>query len=222
MLRKSVQDELYRQVPVETKTILEDGSFTVTYTGILGGDYFFALQVQDKDGRSTGALAFNVPLQGDLFEAKDILVPPTIGFDKSLIAKNDTPKIMGYAAPNNMVELEIDGLKYKEIKADQSGFWNFNADATYLAYGEHQVRARQTDAEGKASNFSIMRIFKLLQFSVSRADLNSDGAVNISDWSIFLYRWGSDKEEIKLQSDINGDGKVNIFDFSIFLQTMTL
>lgn len=222
VLRKSVQDELYQQLPVETKTILEDGSFNISYTGVLGGDYLFALRVQDKDGRNTGVLAFNVPLQGDLFEAKGILVPPTIGFDKSIIAKDDILKIAGCAAPSNIVELEVDGLKHKEIKADQSGSWNFDMDAAYLAYGEHQIRARQTDTKGKASNFSIMRAFKLLQLLVSRADLNGDGAVNISDWSIFLFRWGSDKEELRLQNDINGDGKINIFDFSIFLQTMKL
>lgn len=222
VLRKSIQDELYRQVPAETKTILEDGSFTISYTGVLGGDYLFALRVQDKDGRNTGALAFNVPLQGDLFEAKDILVPPTIGFEKSTIAEGDILKIAGCAAPGNIIELEVDGLKHKEIKADQSGSWNFDMDAVYLAYGEHQIRARQTDTKGKASNFSIMRTFKLLQLPGSRADFNGDGAVNISDWSIFLFHWGSEKEELRLQNDINGDGKINIFDFSIFLQTMKL
>lgn len=222
VLRKSFQDNLYIQIPTESTKILEDGSFTITHISNVGDDYFFALRVQDKDGRSTGVLTFDTPLIEYIFDKKNILVPPTIGFEKSIVAKNDSIKIMGYAAPNNVVELELDESKYKEIKVNQSGFWSTDIDARYLSYGEHHGRARQTDAKGKVSSFGVTRIFKISRLPVSSADLNSDGIVNVIDWSIFFFRWGSDKEELKLQNDINGDGKINIFDFSIFLQTIKL
>ena len=44
-------------------------------------------------------------------------------------------------------------------------------------------------------------------------DLNQDRRVNLMDFSIMLYRWGSDNCE----ADLNKDGVVNFFDFSILL-----
>ncbi len=226
VLQKTTLDALYFiPVPAESKTISDDGSFTISYIGLIGTDYFFALSVKDKDGRSAGILAFSIspPQEENLFEVKDIVVPPTIGLEKSVIGKNDILKMTGYASPNNSVELEIDGSKYKEVAVSQSGLWNIDVDTTYLASGDHRVRVRQVAQDGKkTSNFSPMRTFKLSQFPTPKADLNSDGIVNISDWSIFLFRWGSDKEELKSQNDLNHDGKIDIFDFSIFLNTMKI
>lgn len=222
LLWKTVQDGSYVQVPLKDKEISANGSFVISYTAILGGDYLFALQVKDKDGRSTGVLAYNVSLKEDLFEVKDILVQPTIGFEKSSVSKDQILKVMGYAAPNNTVELEVDGLKYKEIKADQSGFWSLDIDAIYLAYGEHRARVRQIDSSGKMSIFSPMRIFRISKLPFTKADLDGNGVINISDWSIFLFHWGSDDESVRKQNDLNGDGQVNIFDFSIFLQAIKI
>ena len=223
VLRKSAADESYLQVPSESIKINDDGSFSITYIGLTGADYFFALNVKDKDSRSAGILAFNVSLWGDLFEVKDIIVPPTIGFEKAAIAKNEVMKILGYATPQNVVELEIDGSsKYKKTTADELGLWSFELDTTYLAYGEHSVRARQIISEAKASNFSLTRVFRLSKLSVLKADLNGDNVIDIRDWSVFLFRWGNEDSALRRQNDINGDGEVDIFDFSLFLQAIKI
>ena len=226
VLRKLVEDETYIVGPSESSVINEDGSFVITVTGLIRANYLFALRVNDKDERNSGILVFSAPFYidqpGDLFEVKDILVPPTMAFEKALVTKNDVMKIDGYASPNNMVELEVDGAKYLETKAGQSGFYNFNAGIINLAYGEHRARVRQAAIDGKTSGFSTLRIFKLSKQLTLKTDFNNDGAVSISDWSIFLFRWGSDKEESRLQNDLNGDGKADIFDLSIFLKSMNI
>jgi hypothetical protein len=48
----------------------------------------------------------------------------------------------------------------------------------------------------------------------NRADLNSDGKVNVFDLSILLRNWNKSG-----QDDLNNDGKVNIFDLSILLRS---
>lgn len=222
VLRKSIQDQLYVQLPAETAILSEDGIFSLIYTGLIGGDYLFALRVTDADGRTTGALTFNVSLFGDLFEAKNIIIPPTIGFENSSVAKNELLNAAGYAAPNATVELEIDGMPYENTKANRSGFWSIAIDTVYISYGEHSARVRQIAPGDAASNFSLTRVFKLSKRAASKADLNGDSIGDISDWSIFLFRWGSEREELRSQNDLNGDGKINIFDFSIFLQAMKL
>lgn len=201
-----------------SNTVNDAGVFNASYTGLASGKYLFTLRAIDKDSRATSILPFNITLDGTMVEIKDILFPPTLGFLKSLIAKNDTMKVMGYAVPSYMVKLEVDGSEFKNAKADSTGFWNFDVDTTYLSYGDHNVRISQTSPDGKSKNFSLTRTFKIARLPVSKADMNGDSAVNINDWSIFLFQWGSAKEDIKLKNDLNGDGKVNIFDLSIFLQ----
>ncbi|MCA9391726.1 dockerin type I repeat-containing protein [candidate division WWE3 bacterium] len=46
-----------------------------------------------------------------------------------------------------------------------------------------------------------------------RSDLNCDGKVNLVDFSILLYHWGTNHKT----GDINNDGQVNLTDFSIML-----
>jgi hypothetical protein len=46
-----------------------------------------------------------------------------------------------------------------------------------------------------------------------RSDLNTDGKVNLVDFSILLFHWNSTNP----LADINLDGKVNLVDFSVQL-----
>ena len=49
------------------------------------------------------------------------------------------------------------------------------------------------------------------------ADLNGDGKVNLADFSILLYYWGTSTP----LADLNGDGKVDLQDLSILLYYWT-
>lgn len=221
ILRKTADDDYYK--PAERTTLAEDGSFSVEYTGLTdAAEFLFALRVKDREGNDTGILAFNVPKYVEIWTVKDILVPPTLSFEQSAMTKNTVTKIAGFATPHHTVELELDGTTYGEAKADASGVWTIAMDTTYLAYGEHSARARQVAADGRASNFSFTRVFALSKLSSPKADLNADAAVDIRDWSIFLFRWGHEDADVRLRNDMNGDGTISIFDFSIFLQAMKM
>jgi len=49
------------------------------------------------------------------------------------------------------------------------------------------------------------------------ADLNCDNSVNLVDFSILLYNWGTDDSI----ADINKDGNVGLADFSIMMYYWT-
>jgi hypothetical protein len=49
------------------------------------------------------------------------------------------------------------------------------------------------------------------------ADLNADGKLNLTDFSILLFHWGTDHAI----ADLNSDGRVNLTDFSILLFNWT-
>ena len=221
LLRKSIADEIYRNVPEATSTMLADGAFSITLIGLLGSDYLFALRAEDKDGRKTGVMSFGQDLlTSDRLEVKDIFMPPTISVEKALIIKGSEIKVLGYAAPRNKIELEISDILKGATTSDETGFYTFSTSTARLNTGEYSVKARQQDASGRASDFSPTATFRISTLAFPKADFNNDNAVTITDWSIFLFRWGSKDEKLRTKLDMNGDGKIDIADFSIFLSAM--
>lgn len=53
---------------------------------------------------------------------------------------------------------------------------------------------------------------KILECGI--ADFNCDGRVNLIDFSILLFNWGTPSN---LKTDLSNDGKITITDFSIML-----
>ena len=53
------------------------------------------------------------------------------------------------------------------------------------------------------------------------ADLNRDGSVNLTDFSIMIFWWQTNGGESDPPADINGNGNVGIEDFSILLFNWT-
>lgn len=224
VLRKSIQDEIYRNVPTEFSTISDDGVFYISYTGLLGGDYLFGLRAEDKDGRKTRIVSFNADLLSrDKLIVENILIPPTFDFGNAVLSLGKEISMRGYSAPERKIEIKIDGILKGEAKSDKSGFWSFATSTATLRVGEHYARVRQADtASGRVSEFSVSRTFRVSLLASPRADLNGDSEVTIGDWSIFLFRWGSENKTLKAAIDMNDDGKVDISDLSIFLKTMQL
>ncbi|MBI2450703.1 MAG: fibronectin type III domain-containing protein, partial [Candidatus Nealsonbacteria bacterium] len=223
ILRKdtSAEDVPYLTVPLEIHKVSNDGSFELSPGALRVDEYFFALRAEDKDGRKTNVLAFSVDLRAvDIFEAKDILMPPTIGFEKMRIRKGDSMKIMGYASLGSKTEIEIDGKIVSVAQVNGSGFYVFATTTSNLALGNHYARTRQVDKSGIASEFSATRTFQISQLFTPKADFNNDERVNITDLGIFLFRWNSKDQDTRLTIDMNVDGKIDIKDFSIFLKNI--
>ena len=221
VLRKSAIDLIYQNTPIKTSEIKADGSFIITSTALLQGEYLFALIAKDKDGRKTGVVAFNADLSSNgLLEAKDIFLPPTLDFEKTIVVLGKDIKMLGYATPKKKIEIEIDGILKREVASDVNGFWSFSTSTAPFRSGNHYARARQTNDSGKHSEFSPSRVFRVSLLDSPKSDFNNDDKINITDWSIFLFRWGSKDVSLREKIDMNDDGKIDISDLSIFLKTL--
>jgi len=234
ILRRSAIEEAYRHIPIESSDIRADGSFELIVQALLQGEYFFALRFIDKDGSQTGIVPFSINFfrQNELI-VRDILAPPTIGFKEQSVPKNSTATVIGYSSPKSKVKIEFDENKIEEAvyvkmglesnaigeaTADENGFYSFDINTTNLDIGDYFIRASQKATDSRVSDFSLITSFRVSGLTLPKADFNNDNKVNITDWSVFLFRWGSDNQELRNKIDMNGDGNVDIADFSVFLR----
>lgn len=223
VLSRGTLDEIYRNIPIESQIVNSDGTFVISIVGLIQAEYLLALRVSDQDGRKTGILSFNVSLISDnQLVVQDIFIPPTLGFSRTLVSVGDAVEILGFAASESNVHVEVDNANIGKVQADQNGFYKFVLKTELFRIGEHQARVRQEDSKGILSEFSYPKVFKVSSLALPEADFNSDNRINIADWSIFLFRWGSDDPSLRSKIDLNNDDKVNIFDFSVFLRSIRI
>jgi len=223
LLKKREEIRAFVSEPVKEYTMLEDGTFEIMLEGLIGVKFFFALRAEDEDGRKSGILSFSADMGSkNELVVENIFFPPTVGFENTVVTKNQEIEIMGYAASNNKIEIKVNDIIKGETQSDETGYWTFSISAIELDFGEHYVRVRQINQFGRESGFSFPRAFKVSPLELPKADFNNDSKVDLTDWSIFLFRWGSEDESLKSKIDMNNDGNIDIADFSIFLKTMKI
>ena len=88
--------------------------------------------------------------------------------------------------------------------------WTTNLAATVSAAGTYWFKVVVTWGTEK-SGASLQ--FNAVSGSVCLGDLNNDGYVNLTDFSILLFYWNTSNAN----ADLNDDGIVNLTDFSIML-----
>jgi len=197
-----------------------NGDFNKTFTALLQSQYLFALEGIDKDGQSGGILSFTADLlSNNSLVVNGIFLPPTINIQDKLITKGNEIKITGYAYPNSNIELKVDNVLRFNATADSSGHYEISINTSRFSSKSHFVAARQTDKDGKVSDFSVPKNFTVSALKYPRTDFNGDNVIDIKDWSIFLFRWKANAV-LKAFDDLNLDGKVDIADLSIFLKAM--
>lgn len=164
----------------------------------------------------------------------NVIIPPTISINLTSF-ENGTPlEVSGITAPKGKVEVWLSPKKEGKINdteivklespANNTGQWNISFVTTNLVSGEYYVKARTALKEGiDKSGFSQSLPLNIGQSvqqdtgTCAGADLNRDGKVNITDFSILLYYWGSNNA----CADQNKNGKVEIADFSIMMYYWT-
>ncbi|MFC1731822.1 fibronectin type III domain-containing protein [candidate division KSB1 bacterium] len=220
VLTRSALDELIN-VPLELSSVDENGAFVAQTLGLLGGDYFVGLQVTDKDGNKTDFISFNINLlEGNLILG-DIVIPPTMYIETQGVKIGEDVHISGYGIPQTTLELDIDDEITQVYKLESDGSYDIVYNVTGLSVDTHYVRVRVVDSVNDAySAFSSPRAFKITSLSFPEADFNKDDKVNITDWSIFLSKWGSEGDKSSI--DFNKDGMVNVSDLSIFLRAINI
>jgi len=211
----------------------EKGGFSTTLTKLPKGIYTFGIKAKDSKGRESIVYSITITLRPQTRNTiSGIFIPPTIELSTTTVSLGTFLGIFGESAPKSTIEVwvypeRVAVVSEKEIQkstttADNYGRWEIKFDTSNLAQNQtYAVKARAYFKPAEASDFS-----KILYFGVgrppeiplcSRADLNKDGKVNLIDFSILLYWWGTSNAT----ADINMDGRVNLTDFSIMMYCWT-
>lgn len=165
--------------------------------------------------------------QGAITNVNSVLIPPTLAVDKASFNAGETINLNGQTIPNTTVEVTIDaGAKILTAVSGPNGVWNIPYNTTGLSNKNHTARARFIiSGNGLTTQSSFS---STLQLSVgvggqvaTPSDLNRDGGINLTDFSILIFWWGKDGGNSDPKADINGNGNVGLEDFSILLFNWT-
>ncbi len=231
-----VQGKAY---PGASVNILKDGAligivqadtsanFYFSTTNVAPGVTTFGFWAEDASGLKSIALTTTFTVTADaVTTVSGAFLPPTIAIDKRQVKQGDTLTISGQSAPLVTVETHVHSANDLMVatSSDQAGNWKVLFDTTPLANNDfHTVTADFTTSE--TGNVQKSTLSQSLSFYVGTAnvgksfiaDLNHDGKVNLADFSILLFYWGTSTQ----LADLNSDGKVDLQDFSILLFNWT-
>lgn len=229
--------------PNSTVNILEDGDVIGTVRASSNGDFQFATKANPgavtlgfwaNDITGTRSTTFNTTFdvtQGAVTTVSGIYLPPTIKIDSTSIPKTGQLTMVGQTIPNALVHVQIDGTKISDtVTADVQGRWTYTIAGTKAGDGSHTVKVKFEITEGVGGTIKRESSFSnLLSFGVGTgalpvtgsSDLNRDGKVNLIDFSILIFWWGTTGGNSNPPADINGNAKVGLEDFSILLFNWT-
>ena len=209
-----------------------DGNFQVTFP-VATGIYSFGIYALDKDGFKSPTFGFTVnSISGQTVTTSDVIVAPTIVADKTMVKVGNTIKFFGYSYPISSVNIQINSENeiLDQTKADKYGRWIYSLKADSLEVGDHTSRSQTVANKNIASVYSQPLSFKVGDKDIlsgnkgplcsTRGDINNDGKINITDFSILMYFWNK-KNPANVCADINSDGRVDLKDFSVMLYWWT-
>lgn len=187
----------------------------------------FGFWSEDPDGLKSTllTLTFRV-ISGAVTTISGVYIAPTIDLDKNSVRQGDPITIFGKTVPDTKVNIHINSEEeyIETTDSGEAGQWEIVFDTMPLEVEFHTAKALfEVDVEGNIiqSGFS-----KSVSFHVGKlggeplcpeADLNHDGRVNLTDFSILLFHWGTDNA----CADQNQNGVVDLIDFSIMMYYWT-
>jgi len=202
-----------------------NADFTFSTADITPGTATFGFWAEDKD--KVKSVAFTVTLQvtaSATTTISGVFLPPTISLQKRSVKKGEQLSAFGNTAPK--VDVNVLVHSSEEVSgtttSKDNGSWTMNIDTAALAEEEfHTAKAQFQMKESSGtilkSGFSSTASFylgeKVAGKNAVAHDINGDGRINLVDFSILLYHWGTNNQS----ADLNSDGKVNLTDLSILL-----
>lgn len=170
-------------------------------------------------------LTFRV-ISGAVTTITGVYIAPSIDIDKNSVRQGEDVKIYGQTVPDTEVHVHINSEKefVEQTNSGETGSWELTFNTEPLEVEFHTVKALfQLNVEGNIikSGFSRTISFHVGKIggesACPEADLNHDGFVNLTDFSILLFYWGTDNE----CADQNQNGNVDLVDFSIMMYYWT-
>jgi len=225
--------------PGSTVNILKDGQvvgvaqsdnsadFSYEMSSVTPGPTTFGFW--STDGKGVRSITFTTTFQvtqNAVTTVSNVFLPPTLDLKQKKANLGDVIDSLGSTAPNALVSLFVDKETTARAKATSTGAgaWTAALPTDILSNESfHAVKAMFELSGGGAqakSGYSQAVNFYIGAKDVrtpSNGDINGDGKVNLVDFSILLFHWGT-SDAI---ADLNGDGKVNLTDFSILLFNWT-
>ncbi len=216
----------------EEMTTDSQAAFSFGLTDLSQGVYTFGIRARDGDGLESTLNNSTFYIQEDTKTVvSDIFLSPTISLSQTQVNPGEIINASGQTKPGSTIEVWLypDKINLSDediIKAtkevDSTGKWQVFVNTSGLGAGNYKIKARAYVDDIGYSNFS-----QELNIGVGEApkeegecagaDLNQDGRVNITDFSILLYYWGSDDS----CADQNHNGTVDLIDFSIMMYYWT-
>lgn len=176
------------------------------------GLHDFALFLTDTSGRTTPETTYsgvNLPFHIDT-PISNILLPPTIDVSKTSLLNGESLAILGQASPGSTLHIILNSSEIYSGIISAGSDYNYVLSSGYVI-GANSVYTYLTRPGYSNSVNSFTKNFTV--GNCRRSDLNCDGAVNLTDFSILLYYWDTTSPV----ADINLDGRVGLIDFSIMM-----
>ncbi len=203
------------------------GYFKIEMTGLNPGNHTFSIYGIDNQNFLTTTLTesyYLLPYQTNTFN-NIILSPIITGVSPTQITQGNSFTITGEGVPNSNVEINLvsQGIEVPTTSDNNGNFVYTYTQTSNMLPGVYTLDAYLNTQYSLPSPTSSTVNFTIVSAGgssnpqpncdISKGDLNCDGIVNISDFSILVYYWGSNSS----LADINHDGIVNILDFSIMM-----
>jgi len=210
-----------------------DAEFKFDFENITPGSTTFGFWAEDANGIRSILLTTTFQVtQNAATTVSGIFLPPTLQIGTKQIAQGDPVKFSGQTVPGVTVEVSInpendpDAINSSEGSSSQDvGVWSIDVDSASLANETFHIARTIFYATSSAGTLVQSGFGKSTSFYVGTqelsdvisADLNNDGKINIVDFSMLIFHWGTDE----LIADLNQDGTVNLTDFSILVFNWT-
>lgn len=204
----------------------DDGSFEFSVDASPGPS---SLGFWSEDINGVRSITYNTTFdvtQGAVTTVRGVLLPPTITADEVEINPGDIVTVYGQTAPDSTVELFRNDESIATVESNSDGEWSYALDTTGLTPAEYLLKARFERGSGllvsESSFSSNLTLFVGVDGrATTPSDLNRDGGVNLTDFSILIFWWQTAGGDSNPPADINGNGNVGIEDFSILLFNWT-
>lgn len=210
----------------ETGRADSSGSFSVTIDEIARGVYTFGIYATDSNNKKSSTFSTTFSVQGARTSVlSNINIMPTVVVNPDPADIGETVTVSGYAIPDATITIQNEKDKQSSSKkeftttSNSSGAWSTEISTAGFSQGTYKVKAKAKQEDGTETNYSDYTYYGVGQTAESplTADLNRDGKVNLTDFSILLFHWGSSGGSSDPPADINRDGNVSLTDFSIML-----
>lgn len=194
--------------------------------GVVG----MGLWAEDGRGRKSALQNFTFRVSsGAVTTISGAYLAPSIDVDKPVVARGEILKVAGVTVPASNVTIYVHSNTevIKQSSSTANGEWTYNFDTTPLDGDAYHVVKATFETVSTTSGLIKSGFSKAVSFYVGKsssntgtcpgADLNKDKKVNLIDFSILLFYWGTNNT----CADQNHNGKVDLIDFSIMLYNWT-